>query len=208
MNNKVQRYVSQCLPCQSFSEKKTAEPTTSHNVPSKCWKQVAVDLFGPMLSFHHVVVVQGMASRYPAAKLVSSTKAAKVLPALRDIYNEYGSPECQLSDNGPPFNSSAMETFAKTRDIEFQKIPPLHPSINPVEIFMKPLEKTMKTTKQSSSLFYIDHSKNFQGQNVVLPSTTPYLNSPKYEHLGVILNKTFTLRSQIEKVSTRNRRQG
>ena len=150
MNNKVQRYVSQCLLCQSFSEKKTAEPITSHNVPSKCWEQVAVDLFGPMPSSHHVVVVQDMASRYPAAKLVSSTKAAKVLPALRDIYNEYGSPEFQLSDNGPPFNSSAMETFARTRDIELQKIPPLHPSANPVETFMKPLGKTMKTAKRTN----------------------------------------------------------
>jgi len=102
MNDKVQRYVAKCLPCQSFSEKKTLEPVQAHKVPSKCWDQVAVDLFGPMPSSHHVVVIQDMASRYPAAKLVSSIKAEKVLLALRDIHNNYGNPEQQLSDNGPP----------------------------------------------------------------------------------------------------------
>ena len=50
IQKKVQRYVSQCLACQTFSEKKTMEPIQSHKVPSKCWEQVAVDLFGPMPS--------------------------------------------------------------------------------------------------------------------------------------------------------------
>ena len=150
MQKKVQRYVSQCLACQTFSEKKTMEPIQSHKVPSKCWEQVAVDLFRPMPSSHHIVVVQDMASRYPAAKLVTSTKAEKVIPAIQDIYNEYGNPAQQLSDNGPPFNSHAMENFAKSRNIELQKIPPLHPSANPVETFMKPLGKTMKTAKQTN----------------------------------------------------------
>ena len=126
------------------------EPIQSHKVHSKCWEQVSVDLFGSMPSSHHIVVVQDMTSRYPAAKLVTSTKAEKVIPAIQDIYNEYGNPVQQLSDNGPPFYSHAMENVAKLRNIELQKIPPLHPSANPLETFMKPLEKTMKTAKQTN----------------------------------------------------------
>ena len=105
---------------------------------------VAVDLFGPMPSSHHVVVVQDLASRYPSAKIVSSTKAAKVLPALTDIYNTLGNPEQQISDSGPPFNSKEMEDFAAKRNISLQKIPPLHPAADPVETFMRPLGKAMK----------------------------------------------------------------
>ena len=92
----------------------------------------------------HVVVVQDMASRFPAAKIVASTKADKVIPAIEDIYDTYGNPDSQLSDNGPPFNSKAMEQFASKRDICLKKTPPLHPSSNPVETFMKPLGKAMK----------------------------------------------------------------
>ena len=74
-----------------------------------------------------------MASRFPAAKIVTSTKAEKVIPAIAEIYDAYGNPESQLSDNGPPFKSKAMEEFAGKRDIKLKNIPPLHPSANPVE---------------------------------------------------------------------------
>ena len=147
MNSKVEEMVKTCSSCQSFTDKKTSEPIKAHSVPSKNWEKVTADLFGPLPSSHHVVVVQDLASRYPAAKLVTSTKASKVLPILADIYNAYGNPETQLSDNGPPFNSKEMDSFAEYRNIKLQKIPPLHPSANPVENmenFMRPLGKTMK----------------------------------------------------------------
>ena len=77
--------------------------------------------------------------------MVSLTKADKVIPAMADIYDSYGNPESQLSDNGSPFNSKAMGEFAARRGIELKNIPSLHPSSNPAETFMKPLAKTMKS---------------------------------------------------------------
>ena len=68
----------------------------------------------------------------------------KVLPALSEIYDTYGNPRNQLSDNDPPFNSKAMEKFAQKRDINLEKTPRLHPQSNSVEMFLKPLGKTMK----------------------------------------------------------------
>ena len=144
MNMKVEKFVKECTDCNIFTDKKLKEPQKSHEVPDQCWKKVATDLFGPMPSRNHVVVVQDLASRFPVAKLVSSTSADKVLPALSEIYNAYGNPEEQLSDNGPPFNSAAMVKFANERDINLEKIPPLHPSANPAETFMRPLGKAMK----------------------------------------------------------------
>ena len=115
-----------------------------HKVPTKNWEVVAVDLFGPMPSSNHVIVVQGLGSRYPAAKLVSSTKAEKVIPALKEIYNYYGNLEIQLSDNGPPSSSKQMGAFDNKNNIKLQKIAPQHPSSNPAEAFMQPLGKAMK----------------------------------------------------------------
>lgn len=144
MQSKVMKFVNTCIHCKMFVDKKTSEPIEYHKTPSRNWETVAVDLFGPMPSSNHVIVVQDLSSRYPAAKLVSSTKAEKVIPALKDIYNNYGRPEIQISDNGPPFNSKAMTEFANENQIHLRKIPPLHPSSNPAETFMKPLGKTMK----------------------------------------------------------------
>ena len=151
MKKKVEILVQNCVQCMMFSNKKTSEPIQSHKVPDKCWDTVAVDLFGPMPDKNHVVVVQDLASRFPAAKLVSSTNAKQVLPALGDIYDNYGNPNTQLSDNGPPFNSKEMELFAQKRNIELKKTPPLHPQANPAETFMKPLGKTMKIAHQNKT---------------------------------------------------------
>ena len=144
MRKKVEKSLQSCTSCYAFNDKKSSQPLKHHNVPSQCWDTVAVDLFGPLPSSNHIIVVQDLASRYPSAKLVRSTSANHVLPALADIYDNYGNPNGQISDNGPPFNSKAMEEFATKRDIQTQFIPPLHPQANPVETFMKPLGKTMK----------------------------------------------------------------
>lgn len=51
------------------------------------WEVAAVDLYRPMPSNNHVVIVQDLGSRFPAAKLVTSKKLIKVIPALD--YNAY-----------------------------------------------------------------------------------------------------------------------
>lgn len=100
---------------------------------------------------NHVIVVQDLASRFPAAKLVSSTNNRQVIPALGEIYDNFGNPNTQLSDNGPPFNSKEMDVFAEKRDIKLKKTPPLHPQANPAETFMKSLGKTMKIAHENNT---------------------------------------------------------
>ena len=109
MNSKVKQFIENCESCTLFSDKKCKEPLKAHNVPSKCWEKVSVDLFGPLPSKRHVLVVQDMASRYPVAKIVSSTSADRVLPTLGDIYDTYGDPYKQLSDNWPPFGLAPQQ---------------------------------------------------------------------------------------------------
>ena len=144
MFKKVEQYLKTCKTCACFVDKKTKEPLDHHKVPAHCWDTVAVDLYGPMPSSKHIVVVHDMASRLPAAKLVKSTKADSVLPALSEIYGVYGNPQVQISDNGPPFNGKKMSEFAAERDINLRYTPPYHPNANPAETCMKPLGKAMK----------------------------------------------------------------
>ena len=132
MNGKIKQYVKECQSCSIFTDKKTKEPIRHHKIPEKCWENVSVDLFGPIPSSKHIVVVQDIKSRYPVAKLVSSTSAEKVVPTLADIYQTYGNPSKQISDNGPPFNSTQMKKFAESKDIELQTTAPYHPNSNPI----------------------------------------------------------------------------
>ena len=148
MDKMTKQFVENCRECSLFTSKKTKEPITPHTIPENCWQKVSVDLFGPMPTGRHVVVVQDLKSRYPSAKLVASTAADKVLPAIGEIYETYGFPDIQISDNGPPFNSGHMKKFAEKHDMELQLNTPYHPSSNPVETFMRSLGKSMKIGKE------------------------------------------------------------
>ena len=147
MFTKVKNFVLGCADCARFVDKKTKEPITPHKVPCSAWDTVSVDLFGPMPSSRHVVVVQDIGSRYPAAKLVASTKGNEVIPALDDIYSEYGYPDVQISDNGPPFNSRSMKEYTDSHGIQTRFSAPYFPRQNPAETFMKTIGKGMKISR-------------------------------------------------------------
>ena len=144
LDQKVKEFVENCLECQTYTNKHIREPIQPNKVPEKCWEEVSVDLFGPLPSSNHIVVIQDLASRFPVAKVVKSTSSKSVLPVLAETYNNFGNPKVQKSDNGPPFNSQEMTNFANKRDIELVKIAPGHPAANNVETVMKPLGKAMK----------------------------------------------------------------
>ena len=65
-------------------------------------------------------------------------------PVPSSIYNNYGRPKVQISHNRTSLNSRMMNKFSNEKDIELQKILPLHPSLNPTETFMRPLGRTKK----------------------------------------------------------------
>ena len=58
MKKMIADFVTTCKDCNAYVDKKTKEPIVAHKVPDKCWETLAVDLFGPMPSNKHVVVVQ------------------------------------------------------------------------------------------------------------------------------------------------------
>ena len=57
MQSKVIEFVNSSNDCKAFVDKKTRETIQQHKVPSKNWEIVALDLYGPMPSSNHVVVL-------------------------------------------------------------------------------------------------------------------------------------------------------
>ena len=131
---------------------------------------VALDLCGPLPTGKHVLVVRDILTRYPAAKTVPSTSSSKVIPALNDIYINYGYPTTHLTDNGPPFNSTEFTTLSKNSEIHHQTIYPYHPQANPAERIMKPLGKALKAAH-----FNGQTSENALNDFLVGFQTTPHV---------------------------------
>ena len=92
LNNLVEKTVQTCQ-CQLFSPKTTKEPIAPQKTPKHAWEEVNIDLFGPLPDKKHVLVVQDGMSRFPTAKIVSSTQATPVIKALNEVYTAYGNPE-------------------------------------------------------------------------------------------------------------------
>ena len=107
-----------------FTNKVFRHSIEPNKVPGKCWLETSVDLFGPLPSQNHIVVMQDIASCYPIAKFAKSTSAKSVILVLEEAYNTFGNPVQQKSDNGPPFNPREMKTFTDNRNIQQVKTPP------------------------------------------------------------------------------------
>ena len=144
MDSKIESKVASCKHCTMFTNKTTREPMQPHKTSDVAWKDVSVDLFGPMPDRQHVVAVIDKSSRFPAAKIIPNTSNTAVTSALRDIYADFGQPDTHQTDNGPPFNSDGFAKFSSDNGIQHVKTYPYHPQGNPVENFMRPIGKCMK----------------------------------------------------------------
>ena len=150
----VEEWVRSC-ECQLFTLDKTQNPITSAPTPDAPWNNVSVDLFGPMPKDEHILVIRDDLSRYPkdehilvirdnlsrcpAASVVHSTAAKRVIPAMDNIYSTLGNPIEHKTDSGPPFNGNEFDNYSMRNNIKHKRTPPFHPQSNEAECFMKPL---------------------------------------------------------------------
>ena len=72
--------------CQIHTQPLQQAPLTPAPLPSQPWENVLMDLFGPLLDKSHILVTRCNLSRFTDAKLVKSTSAKPVLPALAKTY--------------------------------------------------------------------------------------------------------------------------
>ena len=83
-------------------------------------------------------------SRFPEAKIVRSSGAQYVLPALAEIYKNFGFSECHKCDNELSFNGQEFYNWSIKRGIKIKVSYPYHPQGNEAECFMKPLKEAIQ----------------------------------------------------------------
>jgi transposase InsO family protein len=141
----VKEMVDKCIPCQSVVHGNNPEPMKITPTEDKPWTSVAIDFHGPVpRTGQYLLMVIDTYSKFPEVEIVNSTEAKTCIPKLDTIWNTIK----KKTDNGPPFNGKAFETYAKTLGIERKTITPLWPQGNAVvERFMKPIGKLLKTAE-------------------------------------------------------------
>ena len=144
LDTAVKHRIETCHECQIHTRSPIKVPLSSTPIPDHPWDSVSLDLFGPLPDKSHILVSRCNLSRFPDAKVVRSTSAQHVLPALGATYNNFGNPLEHKADNGPPFNSQEFKDFSTARGISVKHSYPYHPQGKEAECFMRPLGKAVE----------------------------------------------------------------
>lgn len=111
MNNQLTQMLAGCAVCAQCQAQQRKEPLKSTPLPGRKWEKLAVDVF-EWNGAHYVLVVDYY-SRYTELRKLSSTRAANVITAMKEIFACHGVPWEVLSDNGPQFSCGEFAEFAK-----------------------------------------------------------------------------------------------
>ena len=112
-----------------------------HEVPSRPWEQIGVDLF-ELNKKEFMVTVDYYSNFWEVDRLTSTTSAAIILK-LKNHFARYGCPDRLISDNGPQFISSEFTRFAKEWNFEHRTNSPGNSKAN------GKVESAVKTAKKS-----------------------------------------------------------
>ena len=144
LEQKVNQALDHCATCQAVVSTPKQEPLKMSALPEQPWSKLVTDFYGPLSGGEYLLVVQDTYSRFPVVEIVHSTAAQPVMAAMDRIMSLYGIPEELGSDNGPPYQSEALDKFAKYLGYTHNHKIPYAPWANGMaEHFMKNLKKLM-----------------------------------------------------------------
>ena len=124
--------ITSCLPCQLVGLPKPPAPTLQPTqLPPKPWHTVNMDFLGPLPSGEMLLVIIDQHRRFPEVEILRSTAASAIIPKLDSIFARHCYPIKVRTDNGPPWNSTEIDTYLHRNGIQFKPFTPLHPKAIP-----------------------------------------------------------------------------
>ena len=147
MSKAVAEFVESCLSCNASTSHSHPVPLEPNLLPARPWQKVHADFKGPIGGDFYLHVVIDQYSKYPEVDLIKSTSFKKLKPILDRIFATHGIPEEVTSDNGPPYDSNALELYAEEMGIKLTPVSPNDPQCNGfAENFVKGLCKMVHTS--------------------------------------------------------------
>ena len=148
MNKLVEEEIRNCITCQSLTPPKPPPPPiVSTKMPAKVWKTINMDYLGPLPNGKCYLVLIDQRSRHPIVAFTTSTDATSLVKVLECVFAQYGLLDRVITDSGPPFSSTNVQNYFKSKRIYHQKITRRWLRANgEVERFIEPLSQIIKAT--------------------------------------------------------------
>ena len=148
MNSMVERHCKKCLGCQTVTPIVTIPPVKTTTMPTKPWRDLAVDLMGSLPTGESLLVTVGYYSRWVEVDVVRNPTSSAIIRCLENHFTRHGIPETLRTDIGSNLVSHEMEEFLDELGIKHRKTIPLWPRANgEVERQNKSSLKTMCTAQ-------------------------------------------------------------
>ena len=144
MNSMVESHCKKCLGCQAVTPAATIPPVKKKTMPTKPWRDLAVDLIGPLPTGESLLVIVDCYSRWIEVDVVRSSV---IIMCLENHFTRHGIPETLRTDNGSNLVSREMEEFLDELGIKHKKTIPLWPRAN------REVERHDKSLKEAHNGF-------------------------------------------------------
>ena len=148
MNSMVESHCKKCLGCQAVTPAVTIPPVKTTTMPTKPWRDLAIDLMGPLPTGESLLVTVDYYSRWIEVDILRSTTSSVIIRCLENHFSRHGIPETLRTDSGSNLVSREMEDFLDELGIKHKKTIPLWPRANgEVERQNKSLLKAMRAAQ-------------------------------------------------------------
>ena len=130
MNAVVERHCKKCLGCQAVTPATNMPPVKTTTKPTKSWRDLAVDLMGPLSTGESLLVTVDYYSRWIEVDVVRNTTSGSIIKCLEKHFTRHGIPETLRTDNESNLVSHEMEELLDELGINHKRTIPLWPRVN------------------------------------------------------------------------------
>ena len=99
MNSMVERHYKKCLGCQAVTPVATIPPVKTTTMQTKPWRDLAVDLMGPLSTGESLLVSVDYYSRRVEVDVVRSTTSNAIIRCFENHFIRHVIPETLRTDN-------------------------------------------------------------------------------------------------------------
>ena len=146
----IENKIRTCLQCQLVQDTTTEKPIKPRILPEGPWQQVEMDFQGPYPNGQYIFVMMDRYARWPEIKVMTKAPNAEMtIKAMEEIFQRNGVPMICQSDNGSPFQSAEMTTYANQKGYEPVHVTPEWPRANGM---VERFNRSMKEALQAANL--------------------------------------------------------
>ena len=154
MSSEIRQYIEGCEICASSSSKQTQEPLIMHDVPSRAWQKVGIDIF--TIAGRNYLITVDYFSQFFEVDFLTQTDSSTVIHKIKHHFARYGIPDKVISDNAGQFNSFDFKKFEKKWGFTHEPISPGNSKSNgAVEAAVKIAKHMMKKCAKSGEDHYL-----------------------------------------------------